>query len=357
MELFTAPGVKVLVVDDNVINRKVARGFLKSYDFDLDEAESGPEAIELVRKNRYDIIFMDHMMPMMDGIEAAEIIRRDCGENGTAPAIIALTANAMEGMREKFLSKGFQDFIAKPLDRRALGQLLARWVPEERRRSKDGGGEEAAVGTVDLSAFQIEGIDTAAAARYYTGDEAGFADLLELYYMDGQRKAALLRQLSDTDISSYCVEVHGLKSASANIGAMEVSEMARAQENAANQGDRAFIAQQFPALLEAYEALLTNIELFLVARRQDETPEEKLPALSADELKEQVGAALSALENFRSQECAGIVEALLHHELPQAVADGLREIQGQLRLYEDDNAEGLLNQLLRELEKEEGAND
>lgn len=357
MELFTAPGVKVLVVDDNVINRKVARGFLKSYDFDLDEAESGPEAIELVRKNRYDIIFMDHMMPMMDGIEAAEIIRRDCGENGTAPAIIALTANAMEGMREKFLSKGFQDFIAKPLDRRALGQLLARWVPEERRRSKDGGGEEAAVGTVDLSAFQIEGIDTAAAARYYTGDEAGFADLLELYYMDGQRKAALLRQLSDTDISSYCVEVHGLKSASANIGAMEVSEMARAQENAANQGDRAFIAQQFPALLEAYEALLTNIELFLAARRQDETPEEKLPALSADELKGQVGAALSALENFRSQECAGIVEALLHHELPQAVADGLREIQGQLRLYEDDNAEGLLNQLLRELEKEEGAND
>lgn len=70
-----------------------------------------------------------------------------------------------------------------------------------------------------------------------------------------------------------------------------------------------------------------------------------------------MGAALSALENFRSQECAGIVEALLHHELPQAVADGLREIQGQLRLYEDDNAEGLLNQLLRELEKEEGAND
>ena len=357
VELFTAPDLKVLVVDDNVINRKVARGFLKSYEFALDEAESGPEAIELVRKNRYDIIFMDHMMPMMDGIEAAEIIRRDCGENGTAPAIIALTANAMEGMRDKFLSKGFQDFIAKPLDRKALGQLLAHWVPEERRSSRDGGKEEDAVGTADLSGFQIEGIDTAAAARYYTGDEAGFADLLELYYMDGQRKAALLRQLSDTDISRYCVEVHGLKSASANIGAMEVSDMARAQENAANQGDREFIAQHFPALLEAYEALLTNIELFLEGRRGDDDQKEKLPALSAGELKEQVGAALEALENFRSQECAGMVETLLRHELPQAAADSLREIQGQLRLYEDDNAEGLLDQLLRELKKEEGAND
>lgn len=295
-------------------------------------------------------------MPMMDGIEAAEIIRRDCGENGTAPAIIALTANAMEGMREKFLSKGFQDFIAKPLDRKALGQLLARWVPEDRRHFRDGGGEESAAETADLSGFRIEGIDTEAAARYYTGGEAGFADLLELYYMDGQRKAALLRQLSDTDIARYCVEVHGLKSASANIGAMEVSEMARAQENAANQGDREFIAREFPALLEAYETLLTNIELFLEGRRESGAQEEKLPALSAGELRERVGAALEALEDFRSRECAGVVEDLLRHELPRAAADSLKEIRGQLRLYEDDNAEDLLNQLLLELKKEEDAN-
>ena len=161
-EAFTAPGVRVLIVDDNVVNRKVARGFLKSYAFDLDEAKSGPEAIELVRQNRYDIIFMDHMMPMMDGIEAAAIIRRDCGENGTFPAMIALTANAMEGMRKKFLDCGFQDFIAKPLDRRELGQLLARWVPEDRREA--GAAEEPAP-ALDPAVFAIEGIDLEAAAR------------------------------------------------------------------------------------------------------------------------------------------------------------------------------------------------
>ncbi len=141
-EQFTAPGVRVLVVDDNVINRKVAWGFLKSYAFQLDEAGSGPEAIGLVEQNRYDIIFMDHMMPGIDSIETAEIIRRDCGENGTAPTIIALTANAMEGMREKFLNKGFQDFIAKPLDRWELGRLLVRWVPEERREAPENDEEE-----------------------------------------------------------------------------------------------------------------------------------------------------------------------------------------------------------------------
>ena len=310
-----------------------------------------------MRKNRYDIIFMDHMMPMMDGIEAAEIIRRDCGENGTAPAIIALTANAMEGMREKFLSKGFQDFIAKPLDRKALGQLLAHWVPEERRSSRDGGKEEDAVGTADLSGFQIEGIDTAAAARYYTGDEAGFADLLELYYLDVQRKAALLRQLSDTDISRYCLEVHGLKSASANIGALDVSNMARAQENAAAQGDTEFIQRQFPPLLEAYETLLINIGLFLEEQRQNEAQEEKLPPLSPAQLREQAAAALGELEDFQSQACAGRVADILRHTLPQDTEERLKEIQGQLKLYEDDIAEELLNQLVNKLEKEDGAND
>ena len=127
--------MKVLIVDDNVINRKVARGFLKNYAFDLTEAESGPEAIERVRSDRYDLIFMDHMMPDMDGVEAAEIIRRDCGDNGTAPVLVALTANAMEGMRERFLEHGFQDFIAKPLDRTELNQLLLRWVPEKYRQT------------------------------------------------------------------------------------------------------------------------------------------------------------------------------------------------------------------------------
>ena len=352
-EAFTAPDVRVLIVDDNLINRKVARGFLKSYAFQLAEAESGPEAIELVRQNRYDIIFMDHMMPVMDGIEAAEIIRRDCGENGRFPAIIALTANAMEGMRERFLDRGFQDFIAKPLDRKALEQLLMRWVPEDRRRAGNSGETD---GETDLSALRIEGIDTDAAARYYTGDEAGFVELLELYYMDGRRKAELLRELAGSDIARYCVEVHGLKSASANIGAVNVSDMARAQENAAAQNDRELIDRQFPALLAAYEKLLKNIGMFLERRHQDDPQEEMLPSLPLQELKERVGTALNKLENFRSQECAGMVEDILRHALPRDAADSLKEIQGQLKLYEDDDAEELLRQLLSKLEKEVGAN-
>ena len=344
-EAFTAPGIKVLIVDDNVINRKVARGFLKSYEFDLTEAESGPEAIELVRDNRYDIIFMDHMMPMMDGIEATEIIRRDCGENGTAPAVIALTANAMEGMREQFLSNGFQDFIAKPLDRKELNQLLLRWVPEKYRQTEtEGNGAEE---HWNPESIRIEGVDMKAAMQFFSGAEEEFLDLLELYRMDGKRKTELLRQLVDSDVQRYQIEVHGLKSASANIGAMDLSAMARAQENAAAKGDSAFIAREFPALLKAYESLLQNIGSFLEQRRRkDDTEAAKLPALTAQELKEQVGTALDQLEHFRSRECAGSVEEILRHELPEDMKERLLQIQEQLKLYEDDNAEELLRQLL-----------
>ena len=347
---FTAPGVKVLIVDDNVINRKVARGFLKNYAFDLTEAESGAQAVELVRSTRYDIIFMDHMMPGMDGIEAVQIIRSDCGENGTAPVIVALTANAMEGMREHFLECGFDDFISKPLDRKELNQLLLRWVPEKYRQMEE---KEEELKPLDPAAFLIDGVDMDAAMRYYSGDEEGFIDLLELYCMDGKRKTGLLRELVQSDILRYQIEVHGLKSASANIGAMEVSSLARAQENAAAKGDREFIEEQFPLLLAEYETLLANIDQFLKQRARMKGREEKLPRLPLQELREQTALALDDLKHFRSAECAKKVEEMLSHELPQNIEERFLQIQEQLRLYEDDYVEELLSQLLGILEKEE----
>ena len=166
---------------------------------------------------------------------------------------------------------------------------------------------------------------------------------------------ALLAELAGTDVSRYQVEVHALKSASANIGAMELSAMARAQEEAAGAGDAGLIAQGFPPLLETYEALLAEIGSFLAQRRKQGAQAEKLPALSPEELRSRTRAALERLEDFRSQECAAIVEDLLLHHMPQAAEEGLLEIQAQLRLYEDDNAEDLLRQLLGRLEEEDGS--
>ena len=187
----------------------------------------------------------------------------------------------------------------------------------------------------------------------YCGDEEGFVNLLEVYFMDGKRKLDLLCDLVETDILRYQVEVHGLKSASANIGALKVSDMAREQENAAAQSDREFIYARFPAMLTEYETLLDNIGQFLERRRQSTDQKDKLPCPPISDLRMQTAGALEELKHFRSRECAEKVEAMLAHELPKDVLERLLQIQQNLRLYEDDNAEEMLGQLLSVLEKEE----
>jgi len=130
---FTAPGYRILIVDDNAMNRKVAKAMLKYYKVEMDEAESGKQAIECVCNQSYDMILMDHMMPQMDGMEATKIIRNECGEIGAKAIIVAVTANAIQGAQEMYIQNGFDDFLSKPFDRTRLDELLKRWIPKEAR--------------------------------------------------------------------------------------------------------------------------------------------------------------------------------------------------------------------------------
>ena len=131
--MFVCKDSDILIVDDNKINRKVAAAMLKTYGFRIDEVSSGKEAIEFVKNHKYDMIFMDHMMPEMDGIEATRIIRSECRETAEDTIIIALTANAIQGAKEVYLQNGFEDFLSKPFERSQLQELLEHWVPDEKR--------------------------------------------------------------------------------------------------------------------------------------------------------------------------------------------------------------------------------
>ena len=132
-QMFTCDTYRVLVVDDIPINVKVAMALLRVYGFKIDQATSGPAAVELCKKNTYDMIFMDHMMPEMDGIEATKIIRSECKDTSGQAIIIALTANAIQGAKEEYLANGFDDFLSKPFERHQLHEMLEKWIPEERR--------------------------------------------------------------------------------------------------------------------------------------------------------------------------------------------------------------------------------
>lgn len=354
-DIFTVDNYKVLVVDDNLINRKVAIGFLKNYGFELTEAGSGPEAIALVKKIKFNMIFMDHMMPGMDGVEAVRIIREECGTNGRTPVIIALTANAMEGVREKFLQNGFQDYISKPLDRKPLNEILSRWIPSTYKKTRKKPAEPQRV-QLRFEDISISGINIEEAKKHHTGDVEDYLELLQLYCIDGKRKCTQLRELMEGgDYVNYGIEVHGLKSASANIGAMELSAQAREHEEAVNRSDEEFIRRHFGDLLSCYKIQIRLIESFLNNRENQKEYNETEAVLGIDNqaLLGEIREALENLENFRSKECARIVDSMLKYQLDYYTEAKLKEIEEQLRLYEDDEAERLLYQLIEQLEKED----
>lgn len=355
LEPFVAEEIKILLVDDNVINRRVARILLQSYGMEIEEADCGQEAINLVRRKRYDIIFMDHMMPQMDGIETVQIIRTECGENGTSPIIIALTANAMGGVREVFLNNGFQAFLPKPLDRRRLHEALLEWIPEEKRTaSKTWARDEQPENRryVEFKDIYIEGIDTDEVAGRYSGSIEEYQELLDLYCLDGKRKLTLLRELWEKgDYKTYGIEVHALKSASANVGAMRLSKSAREQERAVDRGDKTFVDSHVEYLLAEYEEQLGYIREFLAG--DSETDKEDRNEIEKGELIQGMEQALDSLENFRAKQCAGKVEEILQYRIPDSIESKLTEIREQLRLYEDDAAEQMLRKLIEQTKKED----
>lgn len=351
---FWVEDYKVLVVDDNRVNRKVARIFLQSYGLEIDEAASGPEAIEAVKGKRYDMILMDHMMPGMDGIEAVKHIRNECGENGIYPKIIALTANAMSGVREAFLANGFQEFIAKPLDRKQLHEMLKNCIPKERQKESRIWIANRHMEHQRQEEFQevcIKGIDTDEVARHYSGSEKDYLELLELYCLDGKRKLALLNELWENgDYKVYGIEVHALKSASANVGAMQVSNSAKEHEKAVNRGDTSFVDSHIAQLLEDYEEQVKQIEAFLKKHKKAGGSREKEAEIATDELLKEIREALDSLEAFRSKECAAKIERLLQYRLLTDDEATLEMVSEQLKLYEDEAAEKILKELIEDIE-------
>lgn len=341
----SAKDCKVLVVDDNMVNRRVARLRLQAYGLEVEEADSGKAAIELVRGKRYDIIFMDHLMPEMDGIEAAQIIRKDCGENGRLPIMIALTANATEDVRESFLANGFQDFIAKPLETEPLRETLHRWIR----------GEMAPADSrpVEFQDILIAGIDMDEALAHGSDNIEEYRELLQLYYLDGKRKPALLRAFWEKgDHKGYGIEVHGLKSASAGIGAMKISESAKEHEMAVYRGDEAFVDSHISQLLADYEEQVEHIRIFLEKGRTCMDVQEKKQEMGRADLLREIRDALDSLEHFRAKECARKIEDILQYRLDPDTERKLGKIQEQLKLYEDDAAEQMLRDLTKQIETE-----
>jgi len=283
----TFPGARLLIVDDIATNLKVAEGLLSPYNAKIDTCLSGAEAIELVKQNKYDIIFMDHMMPEMDGIEATAAIRKlemkeEAGSSGKQIPIVALTANAVVGMREMFLKNGFNDFLSKPIDVSKLDEILDCWIPKEKQmkynkekiinnneqitvNKENNGQDELPDKSANSLLFNIPNVDTAKGIAMLGGPD-NYRKIISLLCKDIDERLVKLQTAPDADaLPAFIIQVHSIKSASASIGAQEVSSRAAGLEAAGKASDMTFIREHLTDFTVQLTELKKNIRAALSA--------------------------------------------------------------------------------------------
>jgi len=253
---------RVLVVDDMQTNLDVAVGFLRTYKMQVDCLDNGRDAVERIREGNpvYNAIFMDHMMPGMDGIEATEAIRAIGTEYAKNIPIIALTANAIHGSEEMFYEHGFQGFISKPIDMVEMDSVIKKWV-------RDASREDVPVMETPESAEPVEinipGVDTIKGLSLCAGAANIYISLLRSYTVNTPGILDKLRNVSAQTLSDYVITVHGLKGTSASICAENIRIAALELETMSRAGDLQGVLAKNGKFIADAQLITANIKAWL----------------------------------------------------------------------------------------------
>ncbi len=298
---FTAPDARILIVDDNMVNLTVAEGLLEPLKMQIDCAASGKEAIDLINVNRYDIVFMDHMMPAMDGVETTHIIRRMYPEMEDMP-IIALTANAVSGVKEFFLKEGMNDFIPKPIEIREIMSKVKQWLPSEKIVK---GYELVNNSDEPEESIMIPGLDTEKALGMI-GSAQLYLKILNEYYRNIEpNHSQLEKEYSEENWAEYTIKVHALKSSSRQIGAIGLADKAAKLEEAGKAGDIGYIRANNSDALDEYLALKAVLREYCAP---DDAGEKKI--IPDDTLKDILNRTITASDDLDMDVMEGIVNEL-----------------------------------------------
>ena len=319
---FAAPDARILLVDDNEINVKVAVGLLAPFKMQVDVADNGLVALKRISENHYDLVLMDHMMPVMDGIEATQRIREFDGEYFKRIPIVALTANAINGAKDLFLNAGMNDFVAKPISVKDIGDVMRKWLPKE-LIIENGTTEEVNVEAKSQSDTNKENnneedkdmggeLDRSIGIQY-CGTEELYESVLEDFYKLIDTKAAKIEELlSQNDIKTYTVEVHALKSTARMIGATKLSELAYEMEMAGNAQDMEAINSKTPVLMEMYRSYKETLGYFDAGAGNSGDKEEVPIATIKNELQKMHQAA----EDFDMDAIDECMDNLKKYKMP-----------------------------------------
>ncbi len=315
-ESFHAPDAKILVVDDTPVNLTVVKGLLKSTQIRVDTAESGKEAIDKVKGNRYDVLFIDHRMPEMDGLETLSVLKRMQDNLSIDAPCIALTANAGSGARDTYIAAGFDDYLAKPVDGETLERMLRHCLPKEKLIEPDrdetgsGGSSES-----DERSFldDLKGIDLAEAVK-----NCGSKDILESvvkeFLISIDTNADRIEAAANKrDYRNYTVYVHALKSSARLIGAMELSKQAAYLEQCGNEENAREIEEKTPTLLALYRGYKEDLSAAV-----DPESEEGRSEISEDEMENAFSDMKELLEAYDFDTADGIMDMLKDYIIPDA---------------------------------------
>lgn len=269
-ESFVAKNAKVLVVDDTSLNLLVISQLLKKTGVQVDTCLSGRECLFMIQKEHYDVIFLDHMMPDMDGIETIRVMRDVHNHKCQDTPVIALTANAIVGVREMYLREGFNDYLSKPVESAALEEMLKKYLPPDKieivtKQADDadnGAGRAMQDGSGVQEAPKLQWIDTAMGLRYCGDSEEVYREALQEFCdVAGEEREALEQAFKQENWKDYTIRIHGLKSSALSVGARRLSEEAAGLEKAGNELQRegALHKEELTAYIKEYHAKTMEI--------------------------------------------------------------------------------------------------
>ena len=318
---FKLEGAHVLVVDDNIMNLRVVDGLLGDYHIKVTTATSGADALEKVTSADYDFIFMDHMMPEMDGVETMKRIRRIPGTYYQKVPIVALTADAVAGTREVLLEEGFSDFLEKPVERSVLERVLKRNIVPEKfvfltdepcTEVQEELLEENEQNTIAEKLRQA-GLDVEKGSLYCNGWEK-LLQVIHGFFEDFADSAKNVDALFEKkNWKEYTIAVHGIKGAMASIGAIKVSEMARQLEMAGKENRLEYILKHHAKMRKEYEKLFYALKSSLSVPPEEEQADrtaESLPEVEWEHLEELLTDLESAAYELETEKMLKIIEEI-----------------------------------------------
>ena len=335
---FKAPKAKILVVDDNEVNLQVADGLLQKFDIHCTKAMSGYEALDILKTQSFDIIFMDHQMPGMDGVETLEKIReteKDLPEVEKS-LVIVLSANAVNGAREMFLSKGFNDFVAKPVQGKDFAACLSKWLKKDLMVMADGTNAVEIEIPKGFPLLPQDKLDVQKAVELAGGFE-NWLTIARTFASSIVEKANQIQEYYEKGaIKDYTIQVHALKSASRIVGAERLSELAASLEEAGNLLQK---NEELLGLYRSYSDLLEPVKKY--GGQADEEKQE----LTEKELSEIIDAIRLACTNFDLVEVEEKFALLQKAKLPEKLAGKMEELSKAVENIEFEQVEEILKYL------------